>query len=284
MIIAYVPVLHEGYFRFFREYPNEPIWILGSDVTDCFTSLERDLRKVNPGAIKTMLVAFFPNRAIHVASESDLAGLDPSSAIILPDEDISHDLAAKYAWTAATFHSCFLRWDKLPSTAFQTPNAQSIVTLNDFHARVMQRAKDEALHAADWWRQVGAALLKNEEIVATAHNTHLPSDSTLGLFGDPRSNFNAGEQPDVYTSIHGETKIIAECAAQGIATQGTSLFVTTFPCPNCAKAIAIAGISHVFYLDGYSRLDAEQILNDFGVTLARVALPDPTNNANLRIV
>jgi len=88
--------------------------------------------------------------------------------------------------------------------------------------------------------------------------------------GDPRSNFDYGEQPEIYLSIHAEADIIAQVANRGISLQGSGIFVTTFPCPNCARLLVRAGIKKLFYTQGYSKLDAEEILKSAGVEIILV--------------
>ena len=57
----------------------------------------------------------------------------------------------------------------------------------------------------------------------------------------------------------------------------TLTFVSTFPCPVCAKSIAVAGIKKVYYCQGYSLLDAEDILRPYGVELIFVKMKNPSS-------
>ena len=61
-----------------------------------------------------------------------------------------------------------------------------------------------------------------------------------------------------------------ELAKRGIALEGASIYVTTFPCPVCAKSVALSGIKKVYYSKGYSLLDAEDILRAYGVEIVLV--------------
>jgi dCMP deaminase len=45
------------------------------------------------------------------------------------------------------------------------------------------------------------------------------------------------------------------------------MYVTVFPCPPCAKAIAHAGIKHLYCGGGYGVLDGEDILKGAGVKI-----------------
>ena len=112
--------------------------------------------------------------------------------------------------------------------------------------------------------------MKNKKVILRSHNRHLPTDYHLSTLGDPRSNFDKGERLDIYTSIHGESDLVAKAASKGISLKGTSIYVSTFPCSNCARLLAEAGVKKVFYEKGYSRLDAENVLNAYGVEIILV--------------
>jgi len=55
-----------------------------------------------------------------------------------------------------------------------------------------------------------------------------------------------------------------------MALEDAYLYVTTFPCPVCAKSIAEAGIQKLYYSQGYSLLDAEDVLRAYGVKIVLV--------------
>ena len=116
---------------------------------------------------------------------------------------------------------------------------------------------------------MGVALVKDKKVILTAHQIPFPSEYSVNTFGDPRSNFDAGET-NVGKLIHAEEKVIAEAARKGIATDGASIYTTTFPCPMCAKTIIVAGIKKLYYQKGYSMLDAEDILRAYGVEIVMV--------------
>src|SRR5579864_377027 len=46
---------------------------------------------------------------------------------------------------------------------------------------------------------------------------------------------------------------LIDAARRGVAVDGHSMYVTTFPCHNCAKHIISAGIRRVVYLEPYPK-------------------------------
>lgn len=56
--------------------------------------------------------------------------------------------------------------------------------------------------------------------------------------------------------VHGEMEALMMCARNGISTKGCSMYMTTFPCHNCAKHIIAAGIKKVVYIEPYPKSKA----------------------------
>jgi len=53
--------------------------------------------------------------------------------------------------------------------------------------------------------------------------------------------------------VHAEMAALIDSARRGVAVNGHSMYVTTFPCHNCAKHIIAAGIRRVIYLEPYPK-------------------------------
>ncbi len=53
--------------------------------------------------------------------------------------------------------------------------------------------------------------------------------------------------------VHAEMAALIDAARRGVAVDGRSMYVTTFPCHDCAKHIIAAGISRVVYLEPYPK-------------------------------
>lgn len=56
--------------------------------------------------------------------------------------------------------------------------------------------------------------------------------------------------------VHGEMEALMMCARNGISTKECSMYMTTFPCHNCAKHIIAAGIKKVVYIEPYPKSKA----------------------------
>lgn len=53
--------------------------------------------------------------------------------------------------------------------------------------------------------------------------------------------------------VHAEMAALIDSARRGVAVDGLSMYVTSFPCHNCAKHIIAAGIKRVIYLEPYPK-------------------------------
>lgn len=62
--------------------------------------------------------------------------------------------------------------------------------------------------------------------------------------------------------VHAEMATLIDAARRGVAVDGHSMYVTTFPCHNCAKHIIAAGIRRVVYLEPYPKSRAEVLYKE----------------------
>lgn len=266
-IVAYVPALHAGYVQFFTKHAGAPIFVLGKTFIDAFPRLNRDLRALKPDeAAKALVSLGFDAQVID-----DATTLDAFESFILPDEDVSRDFAGKHlVGKAVEFESIFLRWDGVAANKPRTNNPDRTVTTEMLHQELMGEAVKEAQKSPDWWRQIGAVLVKDGKLVVRAHTYHAPSDLVFDILGTPRITVDFGERPDLYISMHAEAGLIARAAQDGIALKGASIYTSTFPCINCAYLIAQSGIGTLYYKEEYSNLNAEEILKNAGVEIVLV--------------
>ena len=195
--------------------------------------------------------------------------------VTMPDEDVCHELAQRYLGGCdVRFDRTFLRWDRVNTLIKRIPAGDRAIVAGTMDRELMGSAFAEAQKSSDWWRQVGAVLVRDGQVILAAHNRHLPTDYTPYIDGDPRNAFFKGVNIELGTVLHAEKALICEAARRGIATDGSRLYVTTYPCPPCAKAIAVCGIRRCYYSDGYAMLDGEQVLHDAGVETVFVPMPE----------
>lgn len=70
------------------------------------------------------------------------------------------------------------------------------------------------------------------------------------------ANSGIGSLTEFGRVVHGEMEALLMCARNGISTRGCMMYMTTFPCHNCAKHIIAAGIKKVVYIEPYPKSKA----------------------------
>lgn len=271
-IFAYIPVVHAGTLTFLGAHKDAPLFILDNEAGKSENPyLERDIRALPAALIKKELEAHGFSEVEVLAPASMSQRLVPFEYLIVPEDEIVEYFLQKYVPQMRTEKvNVFLRWTKQISTAEAQVPPDRVISHEAFARDILSHLEKTAMQSPDWWRQIAASIVKDGVVVSTAFNKHYPSAHALSLNGDPRSNLDAGQGPGIYTSIHAEACALAQAAKAGVATDKADIYVTTFPCPTCARSLVEAGIRRVFYKKGYSLLDAEDILKQAGVEIVLV--------------
>lgn len=246
--------------------------MLGESLVGKLPYLERDLRRLAPELVLREAQAISLAPDIQILEESDINLLDKFDEIVISNDDVGRMLEEKYlAGRKLQKDTTFLRWHNMNAITKVPASDDSTISTSDLDREFIDLAHKESEKSSDWWRHVGAVLVKQGKTLLAGYNKHFPTEHSHYIDGDARSGFNAGpEIAEIVTSQHGEAWIISEAARRGISTAGTDLYVTTFPCPTCAALVAQAGIKKVYYRDGYSLLDAEKLLKQSGIELIKV--------------
>jgi dCMP deaminase len=114
-------------------------------------------------------------------------------------------------------------------------------------------------------QHVGCVIVTSGErknrIVAAGYNGFLP--------GTPHtSHVRDGHEQ---ATVHAEQNAVADAARRGSSVEGCVAYVTHYPCINCAKILAAAGIREVKYHDDYNNDSiVAQIFKDAGVKVTKL--------------
>lgn len=282
-VVLYMPVIHKGYDNFLEEFKNQKVFVVSEEIIDLMVqkypedirSVVRDVRRMAQGVIVKYLQLVCQMNA-SVLQKTDLPKLIEYDEIVLPRDSFSAVFAVMFSdyCKSIVFEDCFLRFDMPKSLSRQPECFDTTINFDELRSkgvfRFMENARTEASKSPDWWRQVGAVLVKDGQQILTAFNTHMPSEFECYFAGDPRANFNAGEHIEISKAGHAERRLISHAAKKGISTEDCEIFVTTFPCPPCAYSIIDSGIKRVYFIDGYSVVDVFDTLKKSGVEIVQV--------------
>jgi dCMP deaminase len=270
-VLLYLPVVHAGHAAFFARHADAAeILLLGTGFKAGFKALAKDIRALPPDLVAQFLQVMLPGIPVRVVEPADLPAALTADTLVLPDEDVTRQLAQELNLAQVrdlVFDKTFLRWDREWSQAERPAAFDGAVRPADLPAHLLIRAKDLAGHSSDWWRQVGAIAWRGERILGEAWNRHCPTEYAPYADGDPRDSFSRGVRADLSTAIHAEASVVARAARDGVSLDGADLYVTTFPCPACARLIAESGFRRCYFSGGYSVLDGESVLRAAGVEL-----------------
>lgn len=277
VIVGYVPVIHTGYLQLFAKYEGSDLFVLGEEFLAEEAHLARDMRALPPETIATFANTLPTVGSARVLGKEDLGKLLRYSNVTLPDEEISRTFAQNHladVQDRVVFEQVFLRWDRMVSTANREIEGVRCEKLEGVKHELMHRAVTASYLSSDWWRRIGALASRDGQVLSVSFNHHYPSEHSPYITGDPRSNFNAGEFIDRSTALHAEMGIVVQAASSNLSLRDADVFVTTFPCPPCATALAACRIKRLYYLEGYSLVAARQILESASVEIVH-AIENP---------
>lgn len=120
--------------------------------------------------------------------------------------------------------------------------------------------------------KTGSVAVKNGKIIAKSFNETLKGEIYCqdGECYREKHNLYGGREIEKVCSIHAEANLIAQAAKEGLSLEGSDLYVTTFPCLICTRAIVQAGFKRVFYMSGYGENEGMPLLEANEVEVTRI--------------
>ena len=267
ILILHIPVIHKGFLDFLNRIKGEvsKIYMIDEELQRELSDIKPDIASIDAKTAKELLekIGF---QDISILSKENLEEVK-GGEIILVQNEISRNLEDKYLrGEKIEWSSVFLRWDKAQVLA-EIPLDNVQKSKDPFDVKMMEEAEEEAKKSGDWWRQIGAVLVKDKKIIARSYNQGVPTDNSPYQVGSIRDFFKAGEKQELSPTIHAEQKMISEAAKEGVKIKGTSLYITHFPCSLCAKLIGWAGIKQLYFSEGASNLDGKRTLEAASVKI-----------------
>ena len=117
-------------------------------------------------------------------------------------------------------------------------------------------------------RQVGAGLVRDNQILSTGYNgapKDLPNCCDLGECLRQKLGIPSGQRHELCRAVHAENNTITQCAVHGISCKGATLYVTASPCIMCTKQIINAGIVRIVAKEMYGEDMGKEMLEQSGI-------------------
>jgi dCMP deaminase len=264
-LLLHIPVLHSGYIKLFEKYDGKikSVYIFNEDLV-LELSEYKEIRAIDPKTIVKMIKSLDFSFQVKLLSKMNLKNISKSKLIISKDA-ISKKFLKKYLPNKKVdFEEVYLRWDE---GNVQSPNPPYYDAESDskFDKDMMAKAKMTGSSSTDWWRRVGCVVVKNKKVIITSFNRHFPQNDSQYIDGDPRDFIKAGRLGFLASSAHAEQMAIAIAAEKGKSLKGADMYVSTYPCPTCAKLMSVAGIKKCFFVGGNAYLDVEAVFKSSGL-------------------
>ncbi len=112
-------------------------------------------------------------------------------------------------------------------------------------------------------RQVGALIVKDKMIISDGYN------GTPSGFENICEDENGVTKPYV---LHAEANAITKVAKSANNCDGSTLYITSSPCIECAKLIIQAGIRRVVYCDSYRLEEGLELLRRVGIECVHIPI------------
>ncbi|OEH84352.1 ComE operon protein 2 [Desulfuribacillus stibiiarsenatis] len=132
----------------------------------------------------------------------------------------------------------------------------------------MTQAKILALRSTCERLSVGAVIVKDRRTIAGGYNGSIIGDEHCIDVGCKVVDNHC------VRTIHAEINALLQCAKFGVSTEEAEVYVTHFPCLNCAKALIQAGIKGVYWEKDYKNSEyAIELFQKAGVAMRKVHSP-----------
>ena len=116
-------------------------------------------------------------------------------------------------------------------------------------------------------RQVGAVLVKNNQVIASGYNgapKHTQHCENTGCLRE-QMNVPSGQNHELCRGVHAEQNTIIQAALNGTSLEKAALYCTHYPCSICAKMIINSEIKQVYVLDQYPDNLSKELFADAGI-------------------
>lgn len=102
---------------------------------------------------------------------------------------------------------------------------------------------------------------QRNRIIAAGYNGFLPGSPHKSRVRDNHEQ----------ATVHAEQNAIADAARRGVSLDGATAYITHYPCINCAKIMAAAGVAAIKYHIDYTNDPlVGEILSEAGITVVKL--------------
>ena len=143
-----------------------------------------------------------------------------------------------------------------------------------WHIYFMKMAQLVAERSTCTRRNIGAVLVKNNQVIASGYNgapKHISHCASTGCMRE-QLKVPSGEKHELCRGLHAEQNTIIQAAINGASLTNCVLYCTTFPCSICAKMIINAEIKYVYVTEDYPDKLAKEMFTEAEIEVIYINL------------
>ncbi len=135
---------------------------------------------------------------------------------------------------------------------------------SDWHEYFMRIAEQVATRSTCNRKHIGAVIVRDKTILSTGYNGSLRGAPHCDEIGHDMENGHC------VRTVHAEANAVAQAAKNGVAIEGSEIYVTASPCLTCFKLVANAGIRVVYFKEFYRDARITEYARQADVTLVHM--------------
>lgn len=139
----------------------------------------------------------------------------------------------------------------------------------DWHTYFMKMAYLVRERSTCLRRQVGAVIVKDNQIMSTGYNgapKRVPHCSQTGCLRQD-SSIPSGQRHELCRGVHAEQNAIIQAAVNGVSIANAELYCTNQPCSICAKMLINAEIKTIIVSELYEDKLAKNLLEEASINV-----------------
>lgn len=136
----------------------------------------------------------------------------------------------------------------------------------------MDMAYEQAEKSVCLRAKVGAVLVLDGKVIAQGYNNVVGGVRPCKEIGCLRDSLEieSGKRREVCRNICAEQLAISEAARNGVEIDGSTAYITTYPCHICAKLLVSSGVTEIVYDKDYPDELSKNFLMEAGIVVRKI--------------
>ncbi len=263
-------------FSHMREntWESSKIVVIGESEINCKNLLAiRDLFRGEEPVIVAMSETDLAEGSRGYAKADILLSLGADRVVSCTFEEVAYLLSGEYGNINQVGSIVFQREDLVMGSVGDTLPARFEETSDQFDVEMVGLARKAIKDSNCWLDPAGCVFVRDDEVLLTSVSTSFNGSSCEDLSIDHKElTLNPGERMRFCDSLHAERVGTTKAARDGVSLDGSTIYLTKFPCRSCMQEIINAGIVKVVFEEGSYGLADIGLLTDNSISVVRALI------------